>query len=385
MSASVSDWGGLEALRVSILAGSLPIVIFRLWRAIRYPTSVPVLVVTALGTFAWIWILVFASWVWAALPPLVRAVSMGGWPAISVAACLQVFVVGIRNDASPSRVRRSIQVTSMVAILALVVNTVLASRSPVLMSGGDVYALIEDLYAGSDTAAVAASVVSSVYVIFVIIQLAWFGSRHADRTPIGVGLGLMAAASICQFIASFYGGIWRPLTRGGGVLGVTHDLWVQTVAGCLAVVLMFMGFVWPPMTLYMQARRDLRRLWPLHNSLGNVFPGLFPPQHPQIRLSDLVFESTTHIQDGLTLLAQTRGLPLSTGAEIPSDKAERADSVTDWLIGQEVPGFSAEWLHAPVGMDDETWVLAIADAYRERQDGLEAPASLSGMPSTLRK
>ncbi|AWG56129.1 hypothetical protein D2E51_16155 [Mycobacteroides abscessus] len=56
-----------------------------------------------------------------------------------------------------------------------------------------------------------------------------------------------------------------------------------------------------------------------------------------------------------------------------------------WLVGQPVLGFSCEWLHAPDRVSDESWVLAIADASRERQEDAEVPASLSGMPSTLRR
>ncbi|SHZ34860.1 Uncharacterised protein [Mycobacteroides abscessus subsp. bolletii] len=105
----------------------------------------------------------------------------------------------------------------------------------------------------------------------------------------------------------------------------------------------------------------------------------------RIRLSDKVFEWGFHIQDGLTLLAQRRGDPLVAGRPVAEESSARAGVVAKWLVGQPVPGFSREWLHAPDGVSDESWVLAIADAYRERQEDAEFPASLSGMPSTLRR
>lgn len=333
----------------------------------------------------WFWILEFTDAVWSVLPPIVRAASAGGWAAVTIGACLQIFVIGIAGDASPERIRRGLRLTAVTAILALVVVAALAGRSQALMSAGNGDSVADVLIAGDDPWAVAALVVGNVYIMSVVVQLAWAGFRHADRTPLGVGLGLMAIGAIFQLVASSFGGIWQPLSHGKGFIGSALGLWFQTWSGCIAAVLMVSGFLWPPVMLRIQARRDVRRLLPLHDGLDRLFPGLFPPTAPRMRLTDLAFERITQIQDGLTLLAQGRGVLPSTDHPIPEHCTDRVVGVTDWLIGQEVPGFSAEWLHAPAGMDDESWVLAIADAYRERQDGLEAPASLSGMPSTLRK
>ncbi|MGL5440864.1 hypothetical protein [Mycobacteroides stephanolepidis] len=88
----------------------------------------------------------------------------------------------------------------------------------------------------------------------------------------------------------------------------------------------------------------------------------------QIRLSDKVFEWSTHIQDGLTLLAQSRELPLGTDTPAPKDGSARALAVANWIVGQADSGFGGEWLHAPSGVSDEAWVLAIADAYRNHTE-----------------
>ncbi|WP_234797602.1 hypothetical protein [Mycobacteroides chelonae] len=165
-------------------------------------------------------------------------------------------------------------------------------------------------------------------------------------------------------------------------MGSTLGRWLQTWPGCIAAILMVAGFFWPPVMLRVQAYRVVKSLRPLHDALAGLFPGLFPPKQSRIRLSDLAFEWSTQIQDGLTLLAQRREVPPKTDHPMPPD---RINDVTNWLIGKSVPGFSAEWLRTPGGVSDEEWVLEIADAYRERQEDLEAPASLSGMPSTLRK
>lgn len=385
MSADVAGWESLRAVRPVILACFLPILLYRVWRVVRYPTSVPAVAITAFGVSLWFWMLVFTDMVWSVLPPIVHAVGISGGAIIVIGACLQVFVIGIARDTFPARIRRGLRITSLVTISALIVVALLASQSWVLTSPGDVYELATAVSSGGDPWAFAALATSNVYIMSVAIQLVWVGFRHADRTPLGVGLGLMATAGMFQFAASLFGGIWAPLARGEGFMGSAFGRWLQIWPGCVSAMLMLAGFLWPPVILRMQARRDVKRLLPLHRALAGLFPGLFPPKQPRIRLSDLAFEWSAQIQDGLTLLAQRREGPLRTDHPMPAGHMERIDEVANWLIGQSVPGFSAEWLRAPAGVSDEEWVLKIADAYRERQEDLEAPASLSGMPSTLRK
>ncbi|MGH3957353.1 MAG: hypothetical protein ACRDTI_25280 [Mycobacterium sp.] len=368
MSADATAWESLSAVRIVVLACFLPILLYRIWRVARYPTSVPAYAAVAFGVWAWIWLLVFDNWVWSLLPPSVRVISVTGWPAITIVACMQVFVVGIARDTSSARIRRGLRNASVVAALALFAVTVLASQSRVVGSTDDVYEAVKIVLTDGDSAAVAATVISNVYVLFVVVQLAWVGFRHADHTPVGVGLGLMAAASIVQVVASTCGGIWLPLTRGEGFMGSTYGLWLQTWPGCIAAVLMVAGFLWAPVMLNVQGRRDMRRLRPLHDTLADMFRGLFPPVESRIRLSDKVFEWGTHIQDGLTILAQSRGVPIDSAAQAPEEESERALAAANWILGQSVSGFSCEWLRPPTGVSDQAWVLAIADAYRGRAE-----------------
>ncbi|MFD6197762.1 hypothetical protein ACFWE3_13760 [Mycobacteriaceae bacterium NPDC060252] len=310
--------------------------------------------------------MVFDDRVWSSLPPSARVISMAGWPAITIAACVQVFVVGIARDASSARIRRGLRNTSAVAVLALIVVTVLASQSRGAGGTDDFYVAVKIALTDGDSAAIAATVISNVYVLFVVVQMAWVGFRHADRTPVGVGLGLMAAASVVQVVASTCAGILLPLTRGKGFMGSTYGLWLQTWPGCISAVLMVAGFLWAPVMLRVQARRDTRRLKPLHSAFVGMFPGLFPPMEERIRLSDKVFEWSTNIQDGLTLLAQSRQIPLETDGKIAPDSEGRATGIANWLVGRTVPKFSSEWLRPPEDLSEEAWVLAIADAYRRR-------------------
>ena len=375
----------LQVARVAFLLCFLPVLLYRLWRLWRYPTSVPAIAATSFGICVWLWLLVFTDWVWSAMSPLVRAVSLGGWWTVAIAGCLQVFVVGIRGDTSPARIRRGLAATLAVTAVFLIAVTVAASHSKLLLTTNDIYVVIDALTVSGDFWSRTALVLSGSFAAVVFAQLAWVGLRHADCTPVGTGLGLLAAASVLEIVATVIGGVLRPLGVGWGVMNHPFWLWVGTMAGCVGAILITAGFLWPPVALRVRALRDQHRLRPLHDSMAGFFPQLFPPKESRIRLSDLVFEWQSHIQDGLTLVAQSREVPLANNQPVATDSSERAAAVAGWLVGQSVPEFSYEWLRVPMGMSDQDWILAIADAYRERQDDFAAPASLSGMPSTLRR
>lgn len=375
----------LQAVRFAILLCFLPVLLYRIWRLWRYPTSVPAVAATSFGICVWLWLLMVTDWGWSITPPVVHAVSAGGGWTVVVAGCLQVFVVGIRGDVSPAQIRRGVRITFSVTAVVFAVVTLAACRSEVLLAPSDVSAVIYALVSKGDSASNAALVVSGGFAILVLLQLGWIGLRHADRTPVGTGLGLLAVASVFEIVGISVGEILRPLGVGGGALRDPFWLWAATIVGSVGAVLVITGFLWPPAVLRIRAQRDERRLLPLHDALARIFPQLFPPEESRIRLSDLVFEWESHIQDGLTLLAQAREVPLTDDRPAAMDLPERAAAVARWVVGQTIPGFSYEWLRAPDGVSDQDWVLAIADAYRERQDGLAAPASLSGMPSTLRR
>ncbi|MGH3722796.1 MAG: hypothetical protein ACRDUS_01560 [Mycobacterium sp.] len=376
----------MQIARFIFLLCFLPVLVYRLWRLWRFPASAPAIAVTCFGVVMWFWLLAFTDMVWSHLPAELRAASLGGGVVATVAVCVQVFVLGISGTASPARIRRSRRIIFAVAAIVLVVVTISVSQSQVLLATNDLHGLTNALLDGADGGAIVASVVGNGYLAVALVQLIWAGFRHADRTPVGTGLGLLAVASSFQLVAVVSGGIWRPLTGGHDFASVRYGLVLQSLTGSAGVTLVAVGFLWPPVVLRIQARRDERRLRPLHAALAGLFPQLFPPMESRIRLSDKVFEWSTHIQDGLTLLAQGRQVPLETDHSAPAGPLERALAVTKWLVGQSVPGFSAEWLRPPAGMCDEDWVLAIADGYRHAgEEGLAGQPLSSGSPSTLRR
>ncbi len=367
-----SAWDSLQAIRIAVLIGFLPVVLYRVWRVVRYPTSIPAVAATAFGVWVWLWMLIFTEPVWSVMPPYVHAVSIG-WAPVWMAGCLQIFVIGISGDVSQAWIRRGLRVTFIATGLVLVAVSVAAAHSRVLLSSADTFTLTNALLDGIDRGAAVTEVVSRGFLAMVLVQLAWVGFRHADRTPVGVGLGMLATAAVLQLVAIGCTGIWGPLTGGAGWVASDHGPLLRILPGCIGALIMIVGFAWPPVMLRVQALRELRLRGPLHDALVGMFPGLCPPKESQIRLSDLVFEWMAQIQDGLTLLSQSRGVPVETKMPIPADQADRVSEVANWISGQSVSGFSCKWLRSPTGMSDQAWVLAIADVYQGRTKTFSKP------------
>ncbi|MGL5440865.1 MAG: hypothetical protein ACRDDJ_00105, partial [[Mycobacterium] stephanolepidis] len=183
---------------------------------------------------------------WSVLPVQIRAASMAGWFVTTVAACVQIFVLGISGSVSPARMRRAWRVVLGVTAVVLVVVAVAVQHSQALLATEDLKELTNALLDGADSGAVVASLVSNGYLTATLVQLIWAGYRHADSTPVGTGLGLLAVASSFEVVCVFVGGIWRPLTGGHDVISARYGMVLQSVSGGVGITLMAVGFLWPP-------------------------------------------------------------------------------------------------------------------------------------------
>lgn len=114
-----SVWDSLQAVRVAVLIVFLPVVLYRIWRLVRYPTSIPAIAATVFGVWVWFWMLMFTEPVWSVMPPYVHAVSIG-WAPVWMAGCLQIFVIGISGDVSQAWIRRGLRATFIATGLVLV-------------------------------------------------------------------------------------------------------------------------------------------------------------------------------------------------------------------------------------------------------------------------
>lgn len=359
-----SLWHLMVIARVIFMICFLPVLVYRVWRLWRYPASAPAIAVTCFGIALWLWLILLSDFWWSALPAVVRAVSMGGCFVVIVAACTQIFVLGISGSAAAAQAQRGRRTIAAVTIVIIAVVAISASRSPLLMETQDLYTVTNALLHSPDRWAIVSSVVGNGYLAVSLLQLAWVGFRHADWTPVGTGLGLLAVAASFEIFSVVFGGVWRPLAGGRDVVPDKFGVVLQGVSGSVGLSMLALAFLWAPVVLRVRARRDASRLRPLRAALVRMFPQLFPPGESQIRLSDLVFEWTTHIQDGLTLLAQHQRIPMHTAIAVPQNQADRAAQVMNWLIGEPAAGFSCEWLRAPAGVSDEGWILVIADDFR---------------------
>ena len=268
----------MQTARFAFLLCFLPVLLYRIWRLWRYPATAPAIAVTCFGVIMWFWLLTFTDIVWSLMPAQFRAASMGGLLVTTVAACAQVFILGIGASASQEHMRRGLRVILVVTAAILVVVSLSVSQSQVLLATKDLHELTNALLDGADGGAIIGSVAGNGYLAVTLVQLAWVGFRHADRTPVGTGLGILAVASSFEFVGVALGGIWRPLTRGHDLVSVRYGLLLQSLAGSVGVTLLIVGFVWPPVMLRLRAWRDSRRLRPLHDSLARAFPQLFPPE-----------------------------------------------------------------------------------------------------------
>ncbi|GKT32030.1 hypothetical protein ADUPG1_006303, partial [Aduncisulcus paluster] len=170
--------------------------------------------------------------------------------------------------------------------------------------------------------------IANVYMAVVLVQMIWLGVRRADRSPAGWGLGLLATASAAVLVQVVHGGICNHI----GLVVAPQSVWLTAVPSAIGGVCLLAGLLMPPLMLYWQARR---------------------------KLSDLVDEWCSQIEDGLTLTAQLRDTPLE-GTKPPTALAFRADAVARWLIGDPNPALNCCWLNTPEETSGQDWVLAIA-------------------------
>lgn len=191
--------------------------------AVAIPSLLPGKAVTGFGVLLWLWLLAFTDSVWSVLPTWLRAVSAGGWAAVTLAACLQAFVLGISGHTTPARVRRHLWITFTTAgcVLVVVATATLVSDTSAVLQ--DPYVFTNSLMEGRDPGLLVSSVTSTAYVALILVQLIWTGARNVSRTPVGIGLGLLAAASAVELVVLVSGGIWAPLAHG--------EVWEGAVSG----------------------------------------------------------------------------------------------------------------------------------------------------------
>lgn len=360
--------GFLPAANAIVLAGLLPVVVHRVrrWRQLRSPGTA----VTAVGVCGlWLWVLL--SWFWELLPPVIQAMEICGAPGVFTVSVLQIFVVSLRHSIRPQHLG-FVAVAGSTVLTVMAVSLVASDAASLDLRSYRFDVTSHPLNTGMTVALLAAN----LYVTLVLVQVIWLGVQGADNTPIGWGLGLLAAGSAACLIPVVHDGICMQSSAPGDA----GFIWFKAVPTAIAVVCIVAGFAAPPLALYMQARRKLIQLNPIRQHLVSLLPGLDVPLAPGIGDTDVVYEWCSQIQDGLTLIAQQRQTPLE-GQSPPTQPRCQADAVARWLTGIPEPNLTCQWLITPDGISGQEWTLAIAAAYR----GYASAPGFSGRPSTVRR
>ncbi|MBA0044735.1 hypothetical protein [Mycobacteroides sp. LB1] len=310
----------------------------------------------------WPWALCDIEPIWGKLPPQIQAFHAAGGIGVVASASAWVLVIEACGQADHVTRRKKIQRLVVGAAITLAAVAALTGSAVSTPGGGDFFTYLTEPRRDS-LSLLAATLIGHIFAAGVLTHLALLAVWRIDRTPAGRGLGLLGAAGSAVAIAVVTRGICAELFQWyGHPPPAWCGLTVQTSAVTAGAVLAISALTWPPLALHYQARRELRRLRPLRDALIELFPGLVPPQPFAVRLTDLVPEWIGQIQDGLSLMAQYRDLPLENAAP-PHDRTKHVQAAIDWIKGQSPLGISASWLQAPTPLTNSEWIRVLADAF----------------------
>ncbi|TDZ93519.1 hypothetical protein [Mycobacteroides salmoniphilum] len=346
----------MQILHFVVLVATFPLVIYRIWRLWLHP-SIPGAAITAFVISLWFWVLSDIEYIWAALPDTLQAFQLAAGTIIVPAASLHAFVLSL-TTARESFLRKGIRVITGSALLTLTVVLLISATATI--PDGSPYAIGT---ISNQTPLIAATIITHAYAAAIFAHLILLGLRTADQSPAGKGMRFLTAASVFQLFPVIHGGIWTPLALHlAKPVPPSHYLLFQIAPGLAAPPLFLAAIIWPPWETRRNARRELQLLAPLHRALEAQFPDLGPPTPRGTRASERVYEWTAQIQDGLSLTAQHRNIPLDT-TQPPADDTEHAEAIINWLREESAPAISEAWLNPPPTMTGAQWVLALAKAH----------------------
>jgi hypothetical protein len=362
-------WDHCQAVELVVLTLAAPAVLYRGWRWYTDRPSLPLAAGAIFAVSIWPWALCDVEPVWGRLPPQIQAFHAAG--GIGVAASASAWVLAVEACGQPDRLARRKKIQRLVTAAAITLMAVAALTGSTVSTpgGGDFFTYLTEPRRDSLNL-LAATLIGHIFAAGVLAHLALLTVWRADRTPAGRGLGLLGAAGTAVAITVVTRGVCAELFQWHGYPPPAWcGLTVQTSAVTAGAVLAISALTWPPLALRYQAHRELRRLRPLRNALIGLFPGLAPPQPFGKRLTDLVPEWIGQIQDGLSLMAQYRGLPLEAAAP-PQDRARHIRAVVEWTQGQSPLGIGVSWLQAPPSSTNAEWIRVLADAFQPSESRL---------------
>lgn len=210
----------------------------------------------------------------------------------------------------------------------------------------------------------AARVVTYLYSFPVLIEVVWLCRRQSTRTSLGAGVAVLGVGAAAVAVAL----VLRLVYLGAVALDAVVPSVVYS-AGSVALnlggLLVAVSMVLAPVSGWLRGTVSLRTLTSLWTAVGAAQPRVLcrsPEVHGAAAIAD---HRVVQIQDGLYLMALTRGSAVTSTASPEIAAPCAAARIAAWVADPEDQGVSLDMFVAPQGLPDAEWVRLIADAYRQ--------------------
>lgn len=218
----------------------------------------------------------------------------------------------------------------------------------------------------------AARVVAYLYALPVLVEVVLLCRRQATRTNLGIGVAVLGVGAGFTLLAV----LLRLVYLVARALVVTTPSIVY-VAGSAALdlggLLIALSTVLAPVAEWVRGRVDLRTLTPVWTAVVAAQPQAVS-RSPRVRGAAATAEHrVVQIQDGLYLMALTRGSAVTSTAPPEFEPPRAAVRIAAWVADPKDQGVSLDMFAAPGSLLDADWVRLIAEAYRriKRTSALE--------------
>lgn len=209
----------------------------------------------------------------------------------------------------------------------------------------------------------AARVVAYLYALPVLVEVVLLCRRQATKTNLGLGVAVLGVGAGFTLLAV----LLRLVYLGARALGVTTPSIVYPAGSAaldLGGLLIALSTVLAPVAEWVRGRVDLRTLTPVWAAVVAAQPQAVS-RSPHVHGAAATAEHrVVQIQDGLYLMALTRGAAVTSTVPPESEPPRAAARIAAWVADPKDQGVSLDMFAAPESLPDADWVRLIAEAYR---------------------
>lgn len=211
-----------------------------------------------------------------------------------------------------------------------------------------------------------ARVVAYLFSFPVLVEVAWLCRRQSTRTSLGAGVAVLGVGAAAVAVALML----RLVYLGARELDTAVPAVVYT-AGSIALdlggLLVAVSVVLTPASGWLRGTVSLRTLTSLWTAVVAAQPRVLS-RSPDVRGAQGTAEHrVVQIQDGLYLMALTRGSTVASTTPPEIEPRRAAARIAAWVADPEDQGVRLDMFAAPEGLPDAEWVRLIAEAYRRNE------------------